>query len=72
MLPSRGPEASKCLNPCLSTHRMTHIHGSSLLVEVFYCLLWGPSGAQDASGPHGACVWGWGLLFRRKLSAVGS
>lgn len=40
MLPSRTPEASKCLSPSPSTHEITHTH--LLLVEVFYCVLfWG-------------------------------
>ena len=57
MLPSRGPEASKCLNPCLSTHRMTHIHGSSWLVEVFYSLLWGAKWGPGCLRPsRGLCL----------------
>lgn len=39
MLPSRTPEASKCLSPSPSTHEITHTH--LLLVEVFYCVLFG-------------------------------
>lgn len=66
MLPSRAPE-SEPIHPRKYTYTV-----SCFLWKCFIVCFQGPSRAQDGSGLHGACVWGWGLLFRRKLRAVGS